>query len=412
MGSLDDTPSSPLAWLEDVSRAAQHLTRLSLESAAQAALILRAGQLWAYAGQLAQPAAEELATAVANHWVHNNSTTSRSPADMVRVVRLGAPDREYMLYATDLGREMVLALAFDVETPFSKIRSQASQLVRALASPPTIPAKQPLPQYTPSSIPGEPTSETPRKPPIIEPILKDVPSPTPIRDQTDQKSPASTPHLTGTGVNKDQNPRILPDPDQQEVSLVTTSEPRQDENQKAGISDNKSPLQDPFDKPEVDILAENSPMVTSEHGIKEELRPISPALHSLYYACVLLPRLPQHHLTGDLAAHLSAWLNQLCLAYGWRLEQQSIHPDYLQWIVNVSPNTSPKNVIRVLRRLLSRRIFTEFPSRAQENPSGDFWAPGYLLMSGSRPPPDYVIQKFIQNTRIYQGTYNPVDRPA
>jgi DNA-binding response OmpR family regulator len=44
--------TSRLIWLKDVSKAAQHLTRLTLESSAQAALITRQNELWAYAGQL------------------------------------------------------------------------------------------------------------------------------------------------------------------------------------------------------------------------------------------------------------------------------------------------------------------------------------------------------------------------
>src|SRR5688500_3126364 len=41
-----------LPWLQDVTKASQHLTRLTLESSAQAALITRGDNLWAYAGQL------------------------------------------------------------------------------------------------------------------------------------------------------------------------------------------------------------------------------------------------------------------------------------------------------------------------------------------------------------------------
>jgi DNA-binding NtrC family response regulator len=48
------TNDSALPWLQDVSRAAQHLTRLTLESSAQAALITRGDNLWAYAGQLSE----------------------------------------------------------------------------------------------------------------------------------------------------------------------------------------------------------------------------------------------------------------------------------------------------------------------------------------------------------------------
>jgi len=61
------TSHSSLPWLADVTRAAQHLTRLTLESSAQAALITRGDSLWAYAGQLSQGAAKELAVAVTRH---------------------------------------------------------------------------------------------------------------------------------------------------------------------------------------------------------------------------------------------------------------------------------------------------------------------------------------------------------
>ena len=58
----------------------------------------------------------------------------------------------------------------------------------------------------------------------------------------------------------------------------------------------------------------------------------SPALVSLTYSCVLLPRLTEHHLTGELASHVSELTTQLCVAFGWRLEQLSIRPDYLYWM--------------------------------------------------------------------------------
>ena len=55
----DETGNDP-PWLSDVTRAAQHLTRLTLETSAQAALITSQEQLWAYAGQLPQSAAQRI----------------------------------------------------------------------------------------------------------------------------------------------------------------------------------------------------------------------------------------------------------------------------------------------------------------------------------------------------------------
>ena len=122
------TSDPALPWLSDATKAAQHLTRLTLESSAQAALITRGDNLWAYAGQLSQGAAKELAVTVTRHW------DGQKGSDLLRFVRLEATKAEHMLYATRLADDVVLALVFDAETPFSTIRTQAGQLVNRLST--------------------------------------------------------------------------------------------------------------------------------------------------------------------------------------------------------------------------------------------------------------------------------------
>ena len=129
---LSQQEHQEMPWLQDVTKAAQHLTRLTLESSAQAALITRKDTLWAYAGQLSQNAAKELAVTVTRHW------DGQKGSDLLRFVRLEATKAEHMLYATRLADEVVLALVFDAETPFSTIRNQAGQLVNMLSAAPAI----------------------------------------------------------------------------------------------------------------------------------------------------------------------------------------------------------------------------------------------------------------------------------
>jgi len=100
---------------------------------------------------------------------------------------------------------------------------------------------------------------------------------------------------------------------------------------------------------------------------------------------------------------LGEWIPQICIAYGWRLEYISVRPDYLQWIVSVPPATSPAYLMRMLRQHTSEKIFNEFARFKNDNPSGDFWAPGYLIMGGSQPAPAQLIRDFITQTRQRQG---------
>lgn len=371
----------PPVWLDDVSRAAQHLTGLLLGTAAQAALIVRDGQLWAYAGQLAQPAAQELASLVANYGEQERDLPSKAVrgatrSDLARFVRLGSTGGEYMLYATNLVDQMILALAFDAETPFSKIRSQTGQLARALANPPAITQQASRNELIvatpvePQLLPTRPANQPPRKPVHAIPDLSDDW----IKMENLAKELASA---------EDEDPPQEPEPVHLPESQIADVEEK-----------GASPL--PAQAP--------TGATAAPHIV---LEPAIPGIISLVYACVIIPRLPQHYLEGNLVGKVIEWTGQLCLAFGWRLENISVHPGYLQWIVNVPPTTSPSYLMRILRQHTSKRIFAEFPALAEDNPSGDFWAPGYLIMSSPTPPPESIIQDFIQQIRNHQGASNP-----
>ena len=312
--------TSAPAWLEDVSLTARYLTRLSLESASRAALITRGGKVWAYAGELPKQAADELAAAVAEHTADNNQS------DLARFIHLTATDVDYMLYATGLGSDFTLALAFDAQIPFSQMRSQVTELAKALATAPQ------LLQSTEMEM-GEP-----------------------------QESHAETHMQNGESERPSAQPARA-------MGMAQTE------------------------------TVANLPNHDSMPG---RLETPAPAGIDLHYSYVLIPRLPKHRLGGDLAEKLSEWLPELCLAFAWRLEGISIQPDFLQWALSMPPDASPISVVQTLDKYLSGNIFEFFPRLARDNPSGHFWAPGYLVVSGAQLSPAR-ISDHIQRTRARQG---------
>lgn len=356
-----------LPWLQDVNRAAQILTGLSLGSSAQAALIMRKESLWAYAGQLPQEAATELGKAVVRYW------DDQGESDLVRFIRLEATSAEHMMYATRLSQGMVLSLVFDAETPFSTIRSQAGQLVRSLSSSPS----------EEDALNDESDDSEPLNLDILTDILSNVPSPNPVKDvrpvdqETDELSPEASfetsPAQPLTTFRRETSPAIS-------VGSLGYTLPQEDGE-----------------------LDTTHPIPISETGRRVIFEPVSPSLYNLNYACLMIPRLPSHFLTGDLATRLSEWVPTLCVAFAWRLEYLSIRPDYMQWIVNVPPTSAPGYLMRIIRQNISEKIFNEFPRLKYDNPSGDFWAPGYVLMGGNHPHPANLVKDFIHQTRLQQG---------
>lgn len=440
--SPQDAPQvTDIPWLNDVSKAAQHLTRLTLESSAQAALITREKDLWAYAGQLSQNAANELAGTVSRHW------DGQKGNDLLRFVRLESTKAEHMLYATSMTSDVILALVFDAETPFSTIRSQANSLARSLAIAKTGPLQSlervPIPKREQIQVESEAdevdeSSEDLAIPSIAD-ILNEIPPPVPP-----ERVAMDVPQMSAADDKSASTPDFEADPDPS-AAATRPSTPLQ-KNSARRLSQESSPaihLRDLMlaDQPGhrqdsltdfADELAATMPSKSQRRrpatpirqpapGELDETRPhsitevagrmitesASPGMAQLNYACLLVPRFTAHYMTGDLADRLSEWMPNICIAFGWRLEFLAVRPEYLQWVLNVTPNTSPGYLMRIMRQQTSEKIFGEFPRLKRDNPSGDFWAPGYLIMGGLQPHPPQLVKDYIKQTRQRQGISQP-----
>jgi REP element-mobilizing transposase RayT len=183
------------------------------------------------------------------------------------------------------------------------------------------------------------------------------------------------------------------------------------------------PLETPISTPPAEILPAVEEIPSGENEDEEEdtrphvissltniqqLEPVSPAYSLLNYTCVLIPRLPQHHLTGALGEKVGHWVQQLCLSYGWRLEGIAVRPEYLQWMVQVGPSIPPAHLVKGIRQHTSQYIFENFGNYRRENPSGDFWATGYLIVGGPQPPSPKLLRDYIKETRSRQGITYPL----
>lgn len=432
-------PEEGVPWLEDVDKAAQHLTRLTLESSAQAALITRQNSLWAYAGSLSHEAANEIVAAIVRYW------DTQKESDLLRFIRLEATRAEHMLYATRLSPGVIMALTFDAETPFSTIRSQANRLAQSLS----ISSRSPETPISAASVPSVSKPDEPDEPldglligeeemddfevPSISSILYDVPPPRPttnveaalpallpqanLEDEADEieypDAVLGTRPSAATHFSREASPAIpLHELFQSDRNskVETLAETRQSQSpaelETTAPSKPRRPAT-PVQTRTSGELDETRPSSVTEVTQNRILEPISPGLYNLTYACLLVPRLSSHYLVGDLSEQLSIWMPEICVAFGWRLEFLTVRPEYLQWVVNVPPSSSPGYLMRIVRQQTSERIFANFPRLKKENPSGDFWAPGYLIMGGDRPHPPQLVKDYINQTRQRQGISRP-----
>lgn len=160
------------------------------------------------------------------------------------------------------------------------------------------------------------------------------------------------------------------------------------------------PLPEPGEAAEPSVLSESSAIsdIFSEPGTVH----VAVNQFRFRYSCMLIPRDPGQFLTGDVNERLSFILPQLHLEYGWHLTGISIRPQYMIWSVSVPMSTCPIDIIQEIRRRTSTHLFSNFPELRTEENQTDFWAPGFLALSGSSGPSAGMIYDFIKSIRNNQ----------
>lgn len=440
-------PPAP-AWLDDVGRAAQYLTTLTLESSASAALLMRGQQLIAFAGQCSKRDADELASVVAANWAKDGGGGGQGA--QVRFLHLSS-GADYLVYSTLAAAEVVLSMAFQAETPLGQIRKQAKRATEALLQAPAIEATAPAQtqlqtadatQTQPSpSITGNLAPESPRSgpPAVAEPAtIEDIP-------QTIDwaSSPAEPPADTSLPIDwasiLTRPPTDIPMPidsallsaheeaaDQlhtttQQTDNITTTPQRPPQ----GASPEWEPALDDLEPiPDEAALNElsNTILQLSRQSLNQSLvepssaRDLSPTPlpkvrrtpHSLYdlsYTFLIIPRLPTTLLTGDLRNRVEGWLLSIADAYDWQTQSVRVEPDHVEISLGCLPTDSPESVVKALILETSDKVLTEFPRLAADHARrpGNFWAPAYYVVVPGRPLSPEEVGAFVEYQRREQG---------
>ena len=205
-------------------------------------------------------------------------------------------------------------------------------------------------------------------------------------------------HLNGAIVETDPEqvpdssitPLSSPDGILPEKTWQTLSELDQPEDDLASIFQNDFALQDtaldqePWLTPPDPVFHEVvEPAVKSEQSISPEPLDVREqqvdGIEVSDATFFLIPFRKDHHLVDDLAKRLREWLPAICQKYGWQLVSLSIRPGYLRWMLADFPNLLSQEMLRIVRRETSWRIFRLFPGLQSVEQEADFWAPGILM---------------------------------
>jgi DNA-binding NarL/FixJ family response regulator/REP element-mobilizing transposase RayT len=424
LSQVNDPPNPlPFSRTQDFTNLSQRLSNLSTETTALALIILRRKQLLSHAGRLPYTAIQEIVDLINSYSrisaenLQKEVTLSHQKSgngDMIRFVQLQSIQGKYLLYVISLTKDMLLALVFEQETQFSKVRRQTALIAHELLTPQS---SAPL-QYRTSSPeigsqrPSQPSEAAQRA--AISDLLRSQPAPPVTTLQTELSSAgiseATSLEVKPAGSDMEESGSIyLPSAVTSETGIEESgveSNPME-QGKQIGYHDSAE-FDDQLVGEPLDFVPTGEEQSAQKDSGDGSITASAPNSFGNYitYSCLLIPRMPQHLLTSNLASYLFKWMGQLCLAYGWRLEHLSIHSNYIQMIAGAPLTISPAFLVRTLRQKTSQYIFAQFPPLVNENPSGDFWAPGFFISGGKQSIQTHLIDRYINEIRKHQGVYN------
>lgn len=378
-------PTTPadLAWLKDDLQPGSQISNLLSEDCLAALFLTLGGPIIAQVGSLPPSAGEEIAGLINKSWREDQSS------DLVRYAHLEATEADVMLYVTLLEKPLLAALVFSPTVPLMRARSVAVQAVRGIHIRPPAAAVQPVPQIDQSSVnpeeqaavwQAEVSQDGEAVDGLLLELLASAPSPDPVRAKPRK------------AVDWLLDESIVP-VEEQEISFPWEVEQIQPA--------------DPWDFSRANSEKPTQPVagiqpITSSAPVSASSGS-TPAEANQIFTCILIPRLIELPLTGNLKTELEQGLPDVCIRFGWNLRNMQISPQALQFTVEVAPSISAGYLVRVLRQQTTQRIAETFPQYAGAQGASDFWAPGFLIVSGSRSPAPQVLQDFIRQTRRRQG---------
>ena len=447
-----ELPTPDLAWLDRPQLASAHLEDHLPNCSAQAALIARSDKILAHTKLIKMEAAQEMADRFTRYWNGN-----RSNSDLVRFIHLGKENQPYLLYATSLYNDVVLAALYQPDTPLSQPHSQISKLARLLLSEAPdagvlesedacLDIEDDVFSMRMRMVTGslsdrhealdiedeEDDMDGEEFNPAqfhLEELLSKMPPPDPLEPQHEELWHSSS------ALADPENDLQFPwdtEPVPRPTSPLPFLEPIEDDNEplpdfddlESASGDNPlinrwqrddQPHPEKFTDPtlpdgdEKEAIAAStgtSPLKRKNH----QPRPFDENLEAneldedgevLYaYTTFISPLLKRHALTRELAQILAKSMQEICKKNGWKMVNICARPTGLLWTARIPASVSTGQMVKTVREETSDFLYELHPRLKYEALSENFWAPNYLVVSGNEPPDEQTIKEFLQ--RIHQ----------
>jgi len=146
--------------------------------------------------------------------------------------------------------------------------------------------------------------------------------------------------------------------------------------------------------------SENLPAWFSDFVSQEpQAEEIQPDELLFRYNFILIPRNPNQFITRPFAEVLNQYLPQVHKENNWEFISISTRPQYLIWSAAFPLSVPVCEVAAEVRSVTNERLFSRFPELLDTHPNANFWAAGYLAISGANSPSNQLVRDYIELTK-------------
>ena len=102
-----------------------------------------------------------------------------------------------------------------------------------------------------------------------------------------------------------------------------------------------------------------------------------------------------------ISKQISSYLKDVCIEISERYEIQFIEigtdEDHVHFLVQSIPTMSVDRIVRTIKSITARQVFTTFPEIKKELWGGNFWTSGYYANTVGQYGNKDVIKKYVEN---------------
>jgi putative transposase len=114
-------------------------------------------------------------------------------------------------------------------------------------------------------------------------------------------------------------------------------------------------------------------------GIAVEMDTGAHTVHNLYYHVVWAPKYRKNILQGRIGEKTREIILRVAGEHGYSVDELKVSPDHIHVLLKLQPKQAVPDVVRTLKSITARTLFTEFPELKKYLWEGTLWANGYCV---------------------------------